>query len=362
MTRRAGWLALLLLFLGATALLMRGQGAQNIEDTVAQFAAREEISGGVIAFGKTGEAPLLHAFGKTPVTGEAIRTGDRFRIASLSKPLTAAAVVEAAQRADISLNSPMARILPEFASTADRRMARITLADLLRHSGGWDREIDADPLFLSAAERATMFGTTPDSAPADCSAIARAGLSRPLQFDPGARHAYSNIGYCWLGLWLEKVTGKSYPDAVHALVPEAAGFTLDPALLDVVPAVPEEAAAWPVMNAAAIAPAGGWIADAATYFAFAGRKIAAEQAIRPTYGEPEEYYGMGWRFWRIDGVRYRTHYGAMPGVFSVVIVREDGQAVVALFAGSPSDYDSAFADLFARIRMAAEWQPASAKR
>ena len=42
-------------------------------------------------------------------------------------------------------------------------------------------------------------------------------LRRPLQFEPGARDAYSNFGYCLLGRVIEKVTGKSYEEFVRGL-------------------------------------------------------------------------------------------------------------------------------------------------
>src|SRR5690606_16366204 len=51
--------------------------------------------------------------------------------------------------------------------------------------------------------------------------IIRYVLGRPLDFDPGERHAYSNFGYCLLGRVIEKITGQPYEQYVrqHVLAP-----------------------------------------------------------------------------------------------------------------------------------------------
>ncbi len=57
--------------------------------------------------------------------------------------------------------------------------------------------------------------------PASTDDIIRNMLGRPLDFDPGKRHAYSNYGYCLLGRVIETVSGETYEQYVreHVLAP-----------------------------------------------------------------------------------------------------------------------------------------------
>lgn len=345
----------LLAVIGAAAWLV-WPGNAPLADAVSDFAASEGLSGGVIAEGKAGTPPRVTAFGHIDGRKDRpIRPGDRFRIASLSKPLTAAAVVEAASTRNIDLDSPVAGFLPQLKEGRDPRFADITLLDLLRHSGGWDRIEDGDPVAMTDRERARYFGTGRSRAPRTCGTMANGMLSRALQFDPGSRYEYSNIGYCWLGLWLTAATDEGYEKAVHALIPQSRTFSLDQSTLDVQPRVSRDEAALPVMNAEAIGPAGGWIGDAAAYYAFAARPVADVQLARPAFADGPEYYGLGWRVWNMDGTRYLTHFGALPGVFTVVIKRDDGRLAVMFFSGRPKDDGAAFDDLFRRVRNARDW-------
>ena len=56
------------------------------------------------------------------------------------------------------------------------------------------------------------------AAPVDTATIIRFMLGRPLDFAPGEKHAYSNFGYCMLGRIIERITGKTYEEAVREVV------------------------------------------------------------------------------------------------------------------------------------------------
>jgi N-acyl-D-amino-acid deacylase len=76
----------------------------------------------------------------------------------------------------------------------------------LQHTAGWDRDKSGDPMFMAEQiARACNVGRPPDAR-----TIIRYMLGRPLDFDPGARHVYSNFGYCVLGRIIEQVTGQPY--------------------------------------------------------------------------------------------------------------------------------------------------------
>ena len=92
--------------------------------------------------------------------------------------------------------------LPE--KLVDARWGQITVRQLLFHTAGFDRNASFDPMFRSD-EIAKATKTTPPAGPM---AILRYMLAQPLDFEPGARFAYSNFGYCLLGRAIEKVSGR----------------------------------------------------------------------------------------------------------------------------------------------------------
>jgi N-acyl-D-amino-acid deacylase len=131
------------------------------------------------------------------------------RIASVSKPITAAAVRKLIGEGKLSPDLevfPYLGIRPYNGKEGDVRMRQITIAHLLEHKGGWDMEKTFDPMFrTNQIEKALHLRGR-----ANPRNVIEYMLAQPLQFDPGRRYAYSNFGYCVLGRVLEKATGKPY--------------------------------------------------------------------------------------------------------------------------------------------------------
>ncbi|MFV0643802.1 MAG: serine hydrolase domain-containing protein [Sphingomonadaceae bacterium] len=324
-------ITLAVLFLGAIAFLVfRQMRADTLERQLTQFLDSENIAGGVVAYGPAGSAPEVLALGRA-TDSRAMQGSDRFRLASLSKPVTSAAIMSLVEEGRLSLDTEV----PETGGN-------VTVRDLLRHSGGWDREITFDP--ISNPPTASKIGLT---LPYQCEDIAR--LMPPAQFSPGTRYAYSNIGYCWLGTVIEQASGMSYSDYVdrYVLAPRHAGLeyngrpTVDHSTADY-------AGDWPEAAYQAIGPAGGWTGTAPDYWAFASAPLDSRVTERPAYAEPgKDYYGLGWRVWP-DGTL--SHYGAIPGIYTVVFRKKDRVAVF-LFNGRPADDQAAFARLRDMARM-----------
>jgi N-acyl-D-amino-acid deacylase len=348
------------------SVLLWGRPADPLDALMTRLLRETGLPGVVVATGLPGGAPVLRAWGRAD-RGEArlLDTSDRFRLASLSKPVTAAAVLALVAQGRLDLDDRLAAVLPEVTGAADPRMADVTLRHLLSHRGGWDRAQAGDPFFAGPAQLVRMVGEGPARAAvgqADCAPLADAMLARPLEFAPGAAYAYSNLGYCWLGRVLAARTGGSYAQAVHALVPEAVDLTLAPGALTVAPWVPEALLAPPGMVPGVIAAAGGWIGDAAAFHRFALRPVDAAALERPvetgSHGEAIQFYGLGWRVWTLEGRTVLTHFGTMPGAFSVVIRRPDGPAFTALFSGRPADDLAAFGAVLSGVLALPQWRAA----
>src|SRR5262249_47998282 len=119
-----------------------------------------------------------------------------FRIASISKPFTATAIMQLIERGKLRLDDRVVDILhrdPRYHIHDNRPFwKKVTVRQLLQHTGGWDRQQSFDPQFRSVLI-AKEEHVAPPAMPAQ---IIQYMLDRPLDFEPGTRSAYSNFGYC----------------------------------------------------------------------------------------------------------------------------------------------------------------------
>ncbi|MEV6616211.1 serine hydrolase domain-containing protein [Streptomyces sp. NPDC051051] len=137
----------------------------------------------------------------------------RFRAGSVTKVVTAAAVLKLAARGEIDLDRPVQRYLPGLLG---RDFRPVTVRQLLNHTSGIPA---GDGLGDTFAELyAHRFDTLTPRA-----VVASAAAKGP-EFRPGRKQHYLNINYTILGLLIEKVTGRPYASAATGLVLAPAGM------------------------------------------------------------------------------------------------------------------------------------------
>ena len=185
-------------------------GGVPFEEATREFMHEHDIPGGVLGVAVDGEIVVERGYGyRDEDLSQPMVPDTLVRIASLSKPLTRAAIRLLERRGEISFDDPVFGMLdldPLPGDSYNERLDEITIAHLLTHRGGWDRKQSDDPVFAQmdiALERGW------DSLP-DERRLVRHMLGEPLQFDPGEGHSYSNLGYIVLGLVVETVTGQPY--------------------------------------------------------------------------------------------------------------------------------------------------------
>lgn len=132
-------------------------------------------------------------------TGRTITTDTAFRLGSIVKQFTAAAVLKLAEEGRLSLNDPIARFFPDWPEPA----SRATVRQLLNHTSGI-QDYSKVPGWIQA-NRQRAWTTT------QLLAIAR-GL--PARAEPGVAFEYNNGGYVLLGAILEQVTKKAWHEVV----------------------------------------------------------------------------------------------------------------------------------------------------
>jgi CubicO group peptidase (beta-lactamase class C family) len=127
-----------------------------------------------------------------------------FRLASMTKAVTAHAVLELAKNNRLELDSPLLGYFPEVnvPELKDDRLSQVTLAHLLNHSSGLGGPFGSDNMVKK--------GEVP-WCPHDFSALERIHLAG----QPGTNHVYSNVAYCLLGEVIARVTGETYREYVE---------------------------------------------------------------------------------------------------------------------------------------------------
>jgi WD40 repeat protein/CubicO group peptidase (beta-lactamase class C family) len=195
----------------------------KFDEVMQDFMRDRNIGAGTLAVVKDGRLMLARGYGYSDRRRKRrVAPDDPFRLAGLTKLLTAAAVQKLIRAGKLRPDTrvfPLLTVQPLPGKTTDPRWNRITVQHLLDHQGGWDRDATFDPLFLSAEIAADLGKPSPPSA-AD---VVRYMAGQPLQFAPGSRTVYSNFGYCVLGRVIEKVSGQGYLEYVRKEVLAPAG-------------------------------------------------------------------------------------------------------------------------------------------
>jgi N-acyl-D-amino-acid deacylase len=207
-----------------------GKGVSHMapfDELLTKFIGEHKIPGGAVAVSRNGRLVYSRGFGYADVEAKApVEPVSRFRIASISKPITAVAVLQLVEQGKLGLDERVFDLLKEDPNlpphgTPDPRLPQITIRQLLQHTGGWDRDVSFDPMFRPI-EIARDLHTAP---PAGQAQVIRYMRGQPLDFQPGERYAYSNFGYCLLGRLIEHVSGEQYETFVKEHVLKPLGIT-----------------------------------------------------------------------------------------------------------------------------------------
>jgi N-acyl-D-amino-acid deacylase len=208
-------------------LLAAGDEFAPFDRWMTSFLQDHKVPGGSLAIVKNGKVVYARGFGLadkekgTPVQPESL-----FRIASISKPITAVAILKLVEEGKLKTSDKILDILkyePHFEGDAkfDERWKDVTVAQCLAHTGGWDRGVSYDPMFVAPRMAKSMkidLPILPEH-------IIRYQLGQKLDFTPGERYAYSNFGYSLLGRVIEKLSGKTYEEYVKDEVLKPLGIT-----------------------------------------------------------------------------------------------------------------------------------------
>lgn len=326
-------LSMVCLLFFATQVVCYGQPSNKkirnipqVDAAVEKFMADYQVSGVSVAISKGEKLVYVKSYGladtanRLPVTSESL-----FRIASISKPITAVTILKLVEEGKLTLDQKVfgegGLLGTTYGSKPyDQRILALTVRHLLDHSvGGWGNTGGKDPMFLDASwSQDSVINYTLDNT--------------PLLHDPGQQYAYSNFGYCLLGRIIEVLTGQNYEQYVKTAILVPMGITdmhiggntlAQRSPNEVIYYGTENGGLYPyIYNITRMDAHGGWLASATDLIRFMTRvdgfsvekdllsaATVSQMTTLSTAGE-NETYALGWR---VDGKGNWWHSGSLPG-------------------------------------------------
>lgn len=186
----------------STATAIRPINNDTLQSIVVKSAIDFNIPG-VFVLLRTPQGEFAVAYGTTKRDASiAPHMNTHFRIASVTKTMTAAVIVLQAQEGKLSFTDAVAKFLPDVPNGK-----HITIADLLRMRSGLYNYTDSPKLSDTLDRRPTKVWTAQE--------ILTIAFSKPPYFKPDMGYHYSNTNYELLGLIAEKIDHKSLSDIFH---------------------------------------------------------------------------------------------------------------------------------------------------
>ncbi|WKN44811.1 serine hydrolase domain-containing protein [Tunicatimonas pelagia] len=330
-----------------------------IDQAMDKFIQRQGIVGASLGIVKDGKLIYAKGFGFTgQETEEAVQPHHLFRIGSVSKLITAVAIMKLREDGRLQMDEPVfgengVLNTDIYRGIKDKKHYKITVEHLLNHTGGWSKRSFGDPLFipLRIADAMEIEGTP------DLDTIIKFILSKNLPYRPGTRYDYSNFGYCLLGRVIEARSGKSYEDFVKTEILAPLGITnMHLAKNRAEDRFENEVSYYDLssnnmrpdmygsgelvsnaysFNIEALGAAGGWVATSADLMKFLvavdGFKNSPDilsnesllSMIETKWGRP-----YGWRSAKVGGTWWRT--GTLAGTSALIKRHQDGTSWVIL--------------------------------
>lgn len=199
-------LAIVLLAVGPPAGMQTESQASAINGLVTSYVSYHHVPGLSLAVIDRGRVILAQGYGLADVENSVPATADTvYRIASISKSITATAAMKLVEAGKLDLDAPIQKYCPEF----PKKPWPITGRELLSHQSGIrdyrnEEESVNTRHYTSIKEALTQFA------------------SDPLEFEPGTKMLYTSYGYIVLGCVIEGASATSYDRYMHQAIFEPA--------------------------------------------------------------------------------------------------------------------------------------------
>jgi serine beta-lactamase-like protein LACTB, mitochondrial len=331
-------------FVFAQARQLPAEERQQIEESISKFMSANSTPGISAAVVENGGEVWSGGFGMADLENFVPATASTlYRLGSISKPLTATAVMELWERGKIDLDAPVQKYCPAF----PEKPWPITTRELLGHLGGIRHYRVAEGK-QSSQDDPEIGNTKHFDDPIEGGFEFFA--ADPLVAQPGTQFHYSTQGYTVVGCALEGASGEKYVDFVRESVFVPAGM-LETQADDHYAIIQHRTRFYQKNKSGAVVnadfldssykiPGGGWLssADDLAQFevALLGNRLV-KQATRDMMWTSQETsdgkstgYAFGWRTGTVAGVRDVSHGGSQQGTSTYIIIAPDERAGIVV--------------------------------
>lgn len=266
-------------------------------------------------------------------------TATRFEIASMTKPMTAIAIMQLVQEGTVRLDGKVSDYLPWYPSQTGRQ---ISVVQLLEHTSGIRQDIAFDDRGPGAEVVAAINADLLSN-----DSLVKLIARRPLQFEPGTGYAYSSDAYAVLGAIVEHAGGKPYWRSLRERVLDRAGMT-ETGVSYLTPLVAQRAAGYAqnfdgYTNAPhiGVTPAGGLYSTLRDLYAFDralyGDTLVNEQSKARLFAVRSVITAYGWKTSEDtlpNGTRRRVlrTTGGLPGFEALMVRVPDARRTIILLS------------------------------
>jgi len=180
-------------------------------DEVMTAASKHRLFNGSVLVAENGKVIYKKGLGMANMEWNIPNAPDtRFRLGSITKQFTAALVLQLVEQGKIKLDGKLSDYLPAYRKDVGEK---VTIHQLLNHTSG----IPSYTGLAKFMEEASRNSYTVDD-------FVKKYASNDLEFEPGSKFAYNNSGYFLLGAIIEKVTGKTYEQALKEQILDPLGM------------------------------------------------------------------------------------------------------------------------------------------
>jgi serine beta-lactamase-like protein LACTB len=336
----ASLLALSCLPVDAQDSTFSAQKRAQIEKAVSAFMTANSVPGISLAVLQNGQPVWSAGFGMSDLEDSAPATSSTlYRLGSISKPITAVAILQLYERGKLDLDAPIQKYCPAF----PQKDSPITSRQLLAHLGGI-RHYSKDGKGDVPDDSARHFATMEESL--------QLFASDPLVAKPGTQFHYSTYGYTLLGCVLEGASSQKYVDFVRENVFRTAAMEHTQA--DDFFAIVPHRTRWyhrdktgAVRNAGVLdssykIPGGGLISSADDMANFEAAILAGkllkpatqEMMLTPQHTSDGKLtaYALGWGVTDKLGIHTVGHDGGQQGTSTAILLAPQKSAAVVVLA------------------------------
>ena len=312
----------------------------GVEKVLTTFMSREHAPSVSVAIVKDGKLAWTGAYGFADLENSVpAKPSTMYRLASISKPITATAVMQLAEAGKLDLDAPIQKYCPAY----PEKQWPITARELLGHLAGvrhykQDDEWRSTRHYASITESLDFFKTD------------------PLDFEPKTKYQYSTFGFSILGCAVEGASGMKFMDYLQEKVFRPAGMEhiqVD----DTFAIIPNRAHGYRKTEKGEVIntwladtsnkiPGGGMISTATDLADFAIATMHATLVSRATLEKmwtsqttsdgKKTGSGLDWELGEIKGHKKVSHSGGQPGTSTDLVLLPDINAAVVVMVNMDS--------------------------